>query len=67
MKYIVKINGKEFFFESVKLALDLVEVTWESCLVVFCQNNWKNGVIVDNFDELKKLLFTNTSSETLIE
>ncbi len=54
-RFTVKVNGKEFFFDDVKTALDLVEVTYFSCRVVFAEQGWRNGMVINtslDFSEL---------------
>lgn len=54
--YTVKVNGKEFFFENISNALDLVEVTYETCRVVFCDNeNWDTGMVINNSIDFSEL------------
>ena len=55
-KYTVKVNSKEFFFEDIKVALDLVEVTYETCRVVFCDNeNWTTGKVINDILDFSEL------------
>ena len=54
--YTVKVNGKEFFFDDIKVALDLVEATYETCLVIFCDNNnWEQGMLIGNSIDFSEL------------
>lgn len=55
MKYIVKINGKEFIFDDVVKALDLVEVTYETCRVVFSCSDWDTGMAINNSIDFTEL------------
>ena len=55
MKYTVKINGKEFQFDDVVVALDLVEVTYETCRVVFSCSDWQQGKVIDNIVDFTEL------------
>ena len=55
-KYTVKVNGKEFFFDDIGTALDLVEATYETCRVVFCDNeNWTTGRIINSCVDFSEL------------
>ena len=54
-RYTVKINGKEFFFEDVVIALDLVEVTYETCRVVFADSEWETGKVINDIIDFTEL------------
>ena len=54
-RYTVKVNGKEFIFEDVVIALDLVEVTYETCRVVFAESTWETGKVIDNIIDFTEL------------
>ena len=54
-KYTVKINGKEFSFEDISTALDLVEVTYFSCRVVFCDSEWETGITINTIVDFTEL------------
>ena len=53
--YIVKVNGKEFVFDDYVKALDLVEVTYETCRVVFCESTWDSGKVINNIIDFTEL------------
>lgn len=53
--YIVKVNGKEFIFDDYVKALDLVEVTYETCRVVFADSEWETGKVIDNIIDFTEL------------
>ena len=36
--FTIKINGKEIFIDDIQQAIDLVEATYGSCVVVFADN-----------------------------
>lgn len=55
IRYTVKVNGKEFFFDDVKVALDLVEVTYETCRVVFARSDWECGKVIDDILDFTEL------------
>ena len=54
-RYTVKVNGKEFIFEDIKTALDLVEVTYFSCRVVFADSEWETGIIINTIVDFTEL------------
>ena len=53
--YIVKVNGKEFVFNDITTALDLVEVTYETCRVVFADSEWETGMVINNSIDFTEL------------
>ena len=55
IKYTVKINGKEFIFDDYVIALDLVEVTYETCRVVFCESTWDSGKVINDVIDFTEL------------
>ena len=55
IKYTVKVNGKEFVFDDYVKALDLVEVTYETCRVVFAESTWETGKVIDNIIDFSEL------------
>ena len=55
MKYTVKVNGKEFIFDDIVTALDLVEVTYETCRVVFASSDWNNGIVINDSIDFTEL------------
>lgn len=55
IKYTVKINGKEFIFDDYVIALDLVEVTYETCRVVFCESGWDTGKVINDIIDFTEL------------
>lgn len=54
-RFTVKVNGKEFFFEDVETALDLVEVTYETCRVVFAEDSWESGKVINDIIDFTEL------------
>ena len=54
-RYTVKVNGKEFIFDDYVVALDLVEVTYETCRVVFADSEWETGKVIDNIIDFTEL------------
>jgi hypothetical protein len=54
-RFTVKVNGKEFFFDDVETALDLVEVTYFSCRVVFAEDSWKTGKVINTSVDFSEL------------
>ena len=54
-RYTVKVNGKEFIFEDISTALDLVEATYETCRVVFAESTWETGKVIDNIIDFTEL------------
>lgn len=54
-RYTVKVNGKEFFFEDVAIALDLVEVTYETCRVIFADSEWETGKVINDIIDFTEL------------
>lgn len=55
INYIVKVNGKEIFLDDIVQALDLVEATYETCRVVFCDSEWETGKVIDNIIDFTEL------------
>lgn len=55
MSYTVKVNGKEFIFDDVVTALDLVEVTYETCRVVFASGDWDTGMVINDSIDFTEL------------
>ena len=55
MSYTVKVNGKEFIFDDIKIALDLVEVTYETCRVVFASSDWDTGMVINDIIDFTEL------------
>ena len=55
--YTIKINGKEIFLDDIVQALDLVEVTYETCKVVFCDNlnKWETGRVINDIIDFTEL------------
>ena len=54
-RFTVKVNGKEFFFDDYVVALDLVEVTYETCRVVFAEYGWDTGKVINNVIDFTEL------------
>ena len=54
-RYTVKVNGKEFIFDDYVVALDLVEVTYETCRVVFADSEWETGRVINDIIDFTEL------------
>ena len=54
-RYTVKVNGKEFIFDDYVVALDLVEVTYETCRVVFADSEWETGKVINDIIDFTEL------------
>ena len=54
-RYTVKVNGKEFIFDDYVVALDLVEVTYGTCRVVFADSEWETGIIINTIVDFTEL------------